>query len=157
MKKTIPNPAYTGSSHLDGYGWMEWMKKPRDGLRLVARPEVGDWPYLIVMTGTQRGKYILAEYCEGDVKVWKFDKIEQSMELFEIYKDDAPAYPSNNKESAISTNGLYRLKGVEYHGKSNSSSGNYVIKFKDQTYEHFMKKADYERRLTELTEFVGGN
>lgn len=62
---------------------------------------------------------------------------------------------SKDKDSAISTNGFYRLKGVEYHGKSNSSSGNYVIKFQNQSFKYFMKKKDYEAKLTELAEFIG--
>lgn len=45
---------------------------------------------------------------------------------------------------------LYKLNNVEYHGKSNSSSGNWVVKLKDQTFKYFWYKKDMTDYLESL-------
>lgn len=88
MTTAIAKPEYKGLTHLDGYSWMTWMEQPRSGIRVVRRPEVGEWPYHCIMTGRQNGKFMLAEYTEGDVKIWKFDTLQEVEKLYSVFESD---------------------------------------------------------------------
>ena len=59
----------------DGYSWAELQHKKG----YTAMPEVGDWPYNIIVRGRNQENeaYIIKEFTEHDVKTWIYENSDE--------------------------------------------------------------------------------
>jgi hypothetical protein len=66
----------------DGYDWMGYLCdrgwKPLPGK--------GDWPYVVYLAWRD-GEYAIAEYCEADLTVWRFESAEAAQEHYRGLRD----------------------------------------------------------------------
>lgn len=96
----VPPLPYEGRYDGTGYDWMDAVAASRSGWHVVPSWgldgwDLGQWPYVIVCHYDGPGRYGLAVYCEGDLKVWAFDtEAERDAETDQVAHHQWRARPS---------------------------------------------------------------
>lgn len=85
MNRHIAN-IYYDTTMLDGYSWAEQQANSVHGT-LFADPNIGEWPYNIVVRGARDDCFIIKQFVEGDVTTWVYtQRSEYTKALKEMRK-----------------------------------------------------------------------